>query len=343
MAGDANDELSPGGATVRRKTLARRLWRRWGWLVRWGGTAIGLLYVSTLIHVANVKAAFANVSLGAMVAAVALIAASLGIGAVRWRSALRAYGARSRPSLATAVRLYFVAGFYNTYLPGAVTGDVVRAVVAHDCFGEHGTTGALAVVFVERALGLFALFALVITGVGLSRDALGIQGSLRLWSVVGGAAALAALVMLPLGRRLARFLPGPLARIARQLPLVVRPLDFAAATLLSLATQLAAMVAGWLILRDLHPGVTFADALLIIPVASATAFLPFTVGGTGARENAFVVLGEKILGMSSDDAVAASLLLWLSALIVGAAGGVLLVLGTGSAPAAPAAAKPTPD
>jgi uncharacterized membrane protein YbhN (UPF0104 family) len=125
--------------------------------------------------------------------------------------------------------------------------------------------------------------------------------------------------MLPLGRRLARFLPGPLARIARQLPLVVRPLDFAAATLLSLATQLAAVVTGWLILRDLHPSVTVADALLIVPAASATAFLPLTVGGTGVREAVFVLLGGKLLGMSSDDAVATSLLLWISTLIVGAA------------------------
>jgi glycosyltransferase 2 family protein len=339
MAGDANDERSPGGATVRREALAGRLWRRWGWLVRWTGTALGIVYVSTLIDVAKVKDAFAKVSLAVMLVSVAIVTASLVLGAVRWRVVLRTYGARARPRLATAVRLYHVALFYNTYLPGAVGGDIVRAVVTRDSFGEHGTTGALAVVFVERLLGLFSLFALVLAGVALSGEALGLQGSLRLASVVGGAASLAALVMLPLGRRLARFLPGPLARIARQLPSVVRPFDFVHATLLSLAGQLIAVIAGWLILRDLHPGVTFVDALLIIPVASATAFLPFTVGGTGAREAAFVVLCSKLLGMADADAVAASLLLWLSTLIVGAAGGVLLVTGRASAPPASPASE----
>jgi hypothetical protein len=345
MAGDASDEPSADEAAVpRRETLAGRLWRRWGVVVRWTGAALGILYVSTLIHVARVKAAFAAVSVGAMVAAVALGAAGQVIGAVRWRVTLRAYGARSRPSLLAAIRLYLGAAFYNTYLPGAMTGDVVRAVVTRNSFGAQGTTGALAVVFVERALGLFALFALMITGLVLSGDIPGIHGSLRVGSVVGGAATLAALLMLPLGRRLARFLPGPLARIARQLPSVVRPLDFAAATLLSLATQLTSVVTGWLILGDLHPSVTVADALLIVPAASATAFLPITVGGTGAREAVFILLGGTLLGMSSDDAVAASLLLWIAILIIGAAGGVLLMLGGGgSALAAPAAARPAPD
>jgi hypothetical protein len=349
MVNDANDGPSPAGAALRRDALARRLWRRWGWVVRWGGTALGILYVSTLIHLANVKAAFSTVSLGVIVASIAIIAAGVALGAVRWRVTLRAYGARARPSLPTAVRLYYIAVFYNTFLPGAVAGDIVRGVVTRDSFGEHGTTGALAVVFVERALGLFAVFALVITGLGLMGDSLGNHNSLWLWSVVGGAASLGALLMLPMGRRLAPFLPGPLARIAGQLPSVTRPFDFLIATLLSLSTQGVTVVTGWLILHDLHPSVTFADALLIVPSAAATSFLPITVGGTGAREAVFIFLCGKLLGMSSDDAVATSLLLWIATLIVGATGGLLLVIGNRAAALAtaqastPAVGKPAPE
>lgn len=328
MPADPSD-LPPPGEAIRRDSALRRIWRRWGWAIRWSGTLLGVLYVSRLIHLASLRAAFSTVSVGVVGVAAALIASGQVVGAVRWRTTLSAYGAQTRPGLVTAVRLYFVAVFYNTYLPGAVGGDVVRAVVTRDSFTDHGTTGALAVVFVERALGLFAMVALMITGVTLSGDALG----LRSLGLIGGAVSLAAVLALPLGRRLARFLPEPLAWIARRLPSVVRLRAFAAAAALSLGTQGAAVIAGWLLLRAIHPGATLADALLIIPGAAATAYLPFTVGGTGAREAVFIVLAGKLLGMSSNDAVAASLLLWLATLIVGAGGGLLLVLGRGGVPA----------
>jgi uncharacterized membrane protein YbhN (UPF0104 family) len=294
--------------------------------VRWGGTVLGIAYVARLIHVRKLEDAFSAVSLAAILGSIAIIAGGLVLGAIRWRITLRAYGAQSRPSLRAASRLYFIAVFYNTFLPGAVAGDVVRGVVTRDSFGEHGTTGALAVVLVERLLGLFAVFALILMGVGIAGDALG-DRSLWWVSLLGGACSLATLLMLPLGRRIARFLPRPLATIAGRLPVVVRRLDFGAAALLSLATQLAAVIAGWLVLRDLRPGMTLGAALLIVPAAAATAFLPFTVGGTGAREAAFVFLCGKVLGMSSDDAVAASLLIWLATLVVGAFGGVLALTG----------------
>jgi glycosyltransferase 2 family protein len=328
MPGDLTDPAP--NAAIQRQSVVGRLWRRWGWVVRWTGTVLGALYVSTLIHPSDLRDAFSRVSIAVVVSSASLIGLGQLIGAVRWRITLAAYGASARPALATAIRLYLVAVFYNSYLPGAVAGDVVRAVVTRDCFADHGTTGALAVVFVERALGLFAVFALVITGVALSGDALGIQGSLRFWSL--GALSLTAVIALALGRRLAPFLPRPLARIAQRLPSVVRPRAFATAAVLSLGTQGTTVIAGWLILGALHPGVTLADALVIIPTAAATAFLPITVGGTGAREAVFVLLGGKLLGMSSNDAVAASLLLWMSILLIGAIGGALLLLGRGGAP-----------
>jgi glycosyltransferase 2 family protein len=311
---------------------ARRWWQRWGWVVRWAGTLAGVLYICTLIDVASLRAALITVSVSIVAAAAGLTAIGQIIGAVRWRTALSAYGAQSRPRLTTAIRLYFVSVFYNCFVPGAVAGDVVRAVVTRASFEDHGTTGALAVVFVERMLGLFAVFALVLGGVALSGEALAIEGSLRTLSIIGGAASLAGVLALPLGRRLARFLPRPLARLARRIPSVVRPRAFATAVVLSLFTQGTLVIAGWLILRTLHPGTTFADALLIVPAAVATALLPITIGGIGAREAAYVVLCGKLLGMTSEDAVAASLLLWLAMLVVGAVGGVLLLLG-GGAPA----------
>jgi glycosyltransferase 2 family protein len=296
-------------------------------VVRWGGTALGVAYVLHVVDLSSLKHAFGHASAGTLSMALLVVAFGQIVGAARWRTLMTAYGAKSLPSLREAIRLYFIAVFYNTYLPGAVAGDVMRAVVTRKSFGDRGTTEAIAVVLVERALGLLGVVVLVAVGLALVGSALVDTRSLWIWSSLGGAGAIGAVLMLPLGRRLSRFLPGRLADIARRLPTVSRPADFFFATLLSLFTQLMTAIAGWLFLRDFHPLTTFADALFIVPLAAATTFLPITVGGTGAREAVFITLCGELLGMSSNDALATSLLVWLTSLIVGAVGGVLQLVG----------------
>jgi hypothetical protein len=280
-----------------------------------------------LIDVPSLKSAFAHASVVTLAAALAVIAAGQALGAVRWRILMRAYGARTQPSLLQAIRLYFVAVFYNTYLPGGVAGDILRGVVTRKSFRERGSTEAIAVVLVERALGLLGMVTLAATGLALAGTKLSDTKALWLWSFVGGATAVGAVLMLPLGRRLAPYLPGRIGGIASRLPSVSRPSDFFCAALLSVGTQLATAVAGWLFLHDFHSATTFSDALFVVPLAAATAFLPITIGGTGAREAVFIVLSRQLLGMSSADALAASLLLWLATLIAGALGGLWQLLG----------------
>jgi glycosyltransferase 2 family protein len=301
----------------------RTRWQRWGWIVRWGGTLAGVAYIARLINFTEVKHALSALSAVTMVAAVALIAANVVAGAWRWRVLLRGYGAQTRPRFATAVRLYFVAFFYNNYLPGAVAGDLMRGVVSRNSFGDNGATGAIAVVLVERALGLFAVFSLLAVGLLLNGSQLTDTGSLWWWAIGGVAVSIVSVFMLPFGRRLAPWLPGPLRAIAQRLPVVERPLDFAGAAALSICTQVLTAIAGWVMLRDIHPAASFSASLLVVPLAAATSFLPITVGGAGAREAVFMTLCGKLFGMSDSDGLAAALLFWLATLIVGAAGGIV--------------------
>jgi len=291
--------------------------------LRWGGTGLGVAYLITVVNVDSLSGALARTSIGTVLVALAVISSSLVVGAVRWRALMTGYGASAPPSLATAVRLYFVAAFYNTYLPGGVAGDLVRGVVVRDSFRGGGTTEAIAVVFVERVLGLLGVFTLAGTGLVLVGTRL--QATSTLWwlSAAGVGGAVVAVLLLPLGRQLAPYLPRRLAAIAGRLPVVSRRRYFAAAALLSLVTQLMTTVTGWLFLRDVHPAATFADGLFIVPLAAATGFLPFTVGGLGAREAVFVNLCSQLLGMSAGDGLAASLLIWATTLMTGVIGGIL--------------------
>jgi uncharacterized membrane protein YbhN (UPF0104 family) len=292
-----------------------RLWTA----LRLLGSAGGVAWIVLRVDLGAAQSAFGRISIAAVVAAVALIAANVMIGAVRWRALLTAYGATRIPVFRYLTRLQFVAFFYNNYLPGAVAGDVARGVVTRDCF-EEGATGALVVVLVERVLGMAGLFVLLAVGLSLAGSALD-AGSLWLWTVIGVGSSAAAVAAVPFARRLAPLLPRPLAAFAGKLPQLHAGRPFVAAVGLSLLTQACITVAGWLLLASLAP-ISFSDSLLVVPLASATAFLPITVGGTGAREAVYVALCGRLFHMPESDALAASLALWLSTLIVAGAGGI---------------------
>ena len=291
-------------------------------LLRWLGTAAAIAYIATLIDPDELGSAAKRISLGAMAAATALVALNVVAGAERWRALLAAYGAQSRPSLGRATRLYFISFFYNNFLPGAVAGDVVRGVVSRDAFGEHGTTASLAVVLVERALGLAGIFVLLALGVAFAGGAAD-TGNLWVWSAIGLGGSAAIVLSLPLARRLSRLLPGKLGELAARVPELTRRGPFASAVGYSLATQGLIALAGWILLRAVEPSVDLGSSLLIVPLAAATTFLPITVGGAGAREAVYVTLGASMFHMTKSDALAASLALWLANLLCGAAGGVL--------------------
>jgi glycosyltransferase 2 family protein len=300
------------------------LWNRWSWLLRWGGTAAGIGYIAHVIDLHEASAAFGRISIGALALAIALVAANVIAGAARWRVLLTAYGAETRPSLARATKLYFISFFYNNYLPGAVAGDVVRGVVTRDVFGDRGATAGIAVVLVERALGLFGVFFLLAIGLGVADASIDTR-HLWVWSSVGIAGSLALVLALPFARRLAPRLPGALRRIAERVPELSSVSAFAIAVVYSVATQLFVALAGWVLLRAVDPAVGLGSSLLIVPLAAATTFLPITVGGAGAREAVYVTLGASLFHMARADAVAASLALWLAHLVNGAVGGVLQI------------------
>lgn len=288
------------------------------------GTAAGFVWIALTVDLGAAGHALAEISIATFAVATVLVAANVVLGAVRWNMLLRAYGATAIPSMRRLVYLYFIAFFYNYYLPGAVAGDVGRGVVTRDAFVDQGATAALAVVLVERALGLFALFVLLGFGLATTGQALD-TGTLWLWTVIGSVGACALVVAIPTARRIARFLPGPLRKIAEKLPTLHDARAFGLAILLSIGTQVLVAVAGWIILATLVP-VDFTTSMLVIPLASATAFLPITVGGAGAREAAYVALC-RLLGIAEAPALAASLGLWLAHLAVGAAGGVAQLAG----------------
>ncbi|MGB5267943.1 MAG: lysylphosphatidylglycerol synthase transmembrane domain-containing protein [Polyangiales bacterium] len=301
----------------------RRRYLRWG---RIAVTIAAVAYLASRVEPREVLEGFQRLSLGAALAAIAVVLLGLSCGMLRWRLLLRAYGAIDIPSWPRTAHLYLVGHFYNTYAPGGVGGDVIRGVAGRKAFGDldlASATSGVAVVFIERVIGVSALLVLA-TGAYLIQPIPGIE-NVGLWAVLGLGAAAAALVGIAVAPRLAPLLPEKLGKHLRALPRLFSVGPFFGAVFLSLIIHLLNVVAGHAIMHSLEPSVTFAQSAVAMPLIGAAAFFPFTVGGAGVREAAFAALYGTV-GVPEASAYAASLSFWAIQLLTAGAGGIINLL-----------------
>ncbi len=232
------------------------------------------------------RATLGRLEWGAFVLALALLVGGLVLSAVRWTILLRAGGARI--AFPRTVHLYFVGYFFNTLLPTAVGGDVVRAWALRDTTPLAVAGGSIVV---ERLLGSACLLAL------------GIGGSFALESaapariplvIVGGlyAAALAALFLVRLPERPPAAEEGRARRVLRSLARIARETKtfrghrnaLAGGLALSLVWQVMLIVVNGVLSRGMGGVCPWASLFVLVPVVQALSMIPISVGGLGVRE-----------------------------------------------------------
>ena len=298
----------------------RRRYLKWG---RIAVTIAAVAYLGSRVEPRDVLHAFQRLSLGAALTAIAVVVFGLLCGMVRWRLLLRAYGAIDIPPWSRVAHLYLVGHFYNTYAPGGVGGDVLRGVASRKAFGDldwAGATSGVAVVFIERVIGVSALLVLAASAYLISP--IPEIEDVGLWAALGLTAAGGALLGIAIAPRLAPLLPEKLGKPLRALPRLRSVAPFLIAIFLSLIIHAINIVAGHAIMNSLEPSVTFAQSAVLMPLISASAFFPFTVGGAGVREAAFAALYGTV-GVPEASAYAASLCFWGTQLLSAGVGGVV--------------------
>lgn len=258
---------------------------------------------------------------------VALLASSVA-GAIRWKVMLHAYGATNTPPILTLLRHNLVGVYFNV-LPGAVAGDIVRALRVRRCTPDDATS--YTVTFVERIAGLFGLCSIAATAMALSADLHDDRVAQALELGVLGAFGLSSLVMaLPyvLDRRpewkssVARVpvIGGIVTRIppARSLkgPLL--------AVLLSVATQGFVVISISFLIRPLSSAATMLVCARVIPAIVLVTYIPLTPGGLGQREAAFAYLFG-LAHVPAEASVATSLMFFAIFMSLAGLGGLCLL------------------
>lgn len=273
---------------------------------------------------ADMLAAARRIPLDAWALCITLALASQVFSVVRFQCLLDAYGADHKPPWAEALRLFLVSSFYNTYVPGGVAGDVVRAVAVRASFTRGGLTSALAVSLVERVTGLAGML-LLIASVSLVAPINGMN-SLLPFAAMGLVAAALAVFAIVIGRRCAHWLPGRLRELASALPALRNLPSYLLALGSAFATHAIGALGYHAIIRSLSAHASIAESLVIVPLAQAAMYIPATIAGAGTRDAAFVFLYHRV-GVPAPDALAMSLAVLLCSLLIALLGGIANLLG----------------
>ena len=222
------------------------------------------------------------------------------MGSYRWNLLLRGVGIVV--SYYKVVRLQMIGFFFNTAMPGAVGGDIIKAVYVMREQRSHGKTRAMLTILLDRLVGLAALFLMGLIAVSLNFEIMWGKPSLRplvVFILVGtmGVMVAAAIVFLPFkkGDPIRSFLKkdwpafGLLEKIYSALRSYRRCPDvLLQALLLSVTLQGLGFLFFWyltLVLTESSPPISLFAA--IYSVGIMTTAIPLAPGGLGVGHVAF--------------------------------------------------------
>ena len=316
-----------------------------GIAVRLGITVVLFATLLYRLDTGRIVQVLSHGSLLLFAAATLVMAATLPFTAQRWHIIL---AGKIDAGPAILLRILFVGWFFNQVLPTGIGGDAVRAWRCH----QRGAGLAMAIrsVLLDRASGyavMVAIFAATLPGLlGFIRDP--VQQRMLVLALGAAVAGLVALFLFDrLPTALLRLRPvalfADLSVEARRL-FLGRPARSAAIFGLSAVATLLTILSIDLAGRCVNIELPFSRWLAIVPPVALFQLLPISLGGWGVREAALViVLGA--LGIPGETALAGSLCIGLSQILVGLPGGLIWLNNwdIGSRAARSAAAGEVPD
>lgn len=326
------------GSPVRCWPRAKRWLRakRWQRAKRWLISGAKLLVTVALcwliigwIDWKAFRATLENAHYGLMSAVFILSLFGIAISAWKWQILLVGHGIHF--PLPTLVRWYFIAAFFNAFLPTNIGGDGFRLLKT--CDNPRGKARAVAALLLERVTGVLTLgfMGYLAAAIVWMTSGNALAGSLAAIGTVGGIVGLA---ILALTWRFGSM--GPLARI-RGLKTITETISEVIAewrgqgARLVVVMVLSAAFHGlrigfiWLLILALGTAVDPVELTVALFAVEVAAMLPISIGGLGVMEGSFVyVMGA--FGLGSEAGLASMLVLRVLTLVLGLIG-ALLYLG----------------
>jgi len=249
----------------------------------------------------------------------------------RWRILLRAQGIIAR--MAHLVQAFMISVFFNNFLPSTIGGDVYR-VYESTRLGVS-TVSALAIVFVDRFLGLLALLVLTMIGLIAANPFADTLPFLTFWVLSGFAGVVGVGVflvyatgsmpfkisegqskMVQLGLGFANKISNGFFAFQGRTDMLVKAFG------LSLLLQGNVVLQYFVLSKALHFSLPLLSFFLIIPLALFVMLLPVSINGIGLRESVFVLFLVP-WGIDKPEALALAWLAYGSLVTQGLLGGLV--------------------
>jgi uncharacterized protein (TIRG00374 family) len=318
---------------------------RWVRAIAISTAAAATVYMGAVLWAgrSEVLAALKLVSIGVLLALLALSLLNYGLRFMRWHYYLHALGCRI--SLWHDLRIY-IGGFALTTTPGKA-GEMARSVWLLP-YGVPATM-SLAVFFAERIQDFLCI--VLLAGLGTSR----LHGGG--WVMLGGVAAvLGAFVVLfvpQVSRAMLRFLAarhGRMGHLAERIAEILRltrgcltPTRFLVGLVMGILAWAAEGVALYALMAALGHPLPWVPAIGIFAFATLAGALSFMPGGLGGTEVTMIVL-LRLFAVSLPVAVSATLLIQLATLWFAVLLGIIaLSIGSRLPAAAVAGAERSPE
>lgn len=233
------------------------------------------------------------------------------------------------------VAFYFIGMFFNIFLPTIVGGDAVKALLLARHTGEPARS--IMSVFMERNVGLFALFGIASIAVWFAPpvELVGLPIGLFVLALVTAFLAANVVIATPRAYRLIDYLIvlTPLVRLrsrAQSLYEAIVPYrtawrSMAAALALSFLFQAVVILVVFLNAKALAVDVPLAALAVFVPLISLAGMLPISVNGLGVREGLYLLLLGRV-GVPADVAVSMALLYFVVTVTASLPGGVVYAL-----------------
>lgn len=293
-------------------------------------SAVLIYFILRGTSVSEVLTAMASANLFLLFLAAASHIMGFTLSAYRWRLLLRSQGADS--SIMYLIQSYVISMFFNNFLPSTIGGDGVRA---YDSWRlGQSKSGAVAVVFVDRFLGLLVLMLFASVAALFSPEIMSSDPSLYAWVIVGtlGCVTLTAIIFVPSEYlpRLVTRLPIPfkekLLKILRSfLAFQGKTSVLIRALWLSTLLQANVVIHYFLISEALGLNIPFMSFFLIVPLATFIMMLPISINAIGVREGTFTFFFAAF-GVLHPEAIAFSWIVYGMIVVQGLIGGVLYAL-----------------
>jgi uncharacterized protein (TIRG00374 family) len=308
---------------------------------RWTLTSIKCVVSAALIYsvlrgtsLAEIFTALGEANIPLLLLAVSLDSLGYFLMARRWRQLLKAQGVDA--SMQFVLKSCMAGGFFNNILPSTIGGDAIRV---YDCWRLGlSRAGAVAVVFVDRFLGLTALMLFVLYALATFGEVMPNLSLPYLWILSGAAGMFAVIWMIfmpsqHISARIANFawpLSGKMRNFLSKIDdgfsaFKGRKDALAIALGLSLILQINVVLQYYVIAKALGFPISLDVFFLIIPLAIFMMMIPVSINGIGIRENILAVFFG-MFGVSKPEAIAFAWILYGIGVLWGFLGGVVYVL-----------------